>query len=467
MVAFRLDGSEQVEVMIRCGDLLRAGPIALDFCIEHGVKTGGCDAVREAVERRAFALEQEIAAEQLEYWDAWVEGEGRASEGITKEAALAAQRSALERYKRIAHARKLLLDATRSELQWIREEGVREHLRAKKVNAGLTVAAIEEVPDLVGMNIETNFTSYAEHVEVRSLLSLSLFLLFVGDTPLKTTFSASQKIQSLAKHLAIPGRGLDIEIPRVPYDQVDEELVSLHAAVGIPMVVTGWENFPKWTLKEILEVCGGDTKVTLKRAATKEIEVSSVAWAHLVNGDKISMKEYIDGIMRAEASDEQHEQEWTDLYLHDFSMPRDCPGLLNSFRVPWFLARDQLQRLRFEEASQDGRVDGDSGGIAGGTDDEDGDIAADRARRVLSFHEPVENASLDDEIVASPRPGTQASAAALDKMFGEYRDYWPSLFIGPPKTGSGLHADWADSAGWMGMVRGSKLWALGVEADSE
>jgi hypothetical protein len=39
-------------------------------------------------------------------------------------------------------------------------------------------------------------------------------------------------------------------------------------------------------------------------------------------------------------------------------------------------------------------------------------------------------------------------------------DYWPSLFIGGTSTASALHADWASTAAWMGLLAGRKHWAI-------
>jgi hypothetical protein len=42
-----------------------------------------------------------------------------------------------------------------------------------------------------------------------------------------------------------------------------------------------------------------------------------------------------------------------------------------------------------------------------------------------------------------------------------FRDYWPSLFIGPGGTTmSYLHADWCDTSAWMGLTSGRKHWRI-------
>ena len=56
---------------------------------------------------------------------------------------------------------------------------------------------------------------------------------------------------------------------------------------------------------------------------------------------------------------------------------------------------------------------------------------------------------------------------SLDKLqqTTEGSDHWPSLFIGNKGTASGLHADWAATAAWMGLLKGRKLWAIGNPID--
>ena len=51
-------------------------------------------------------------------------------------------------------------------------------------------------------------------------------------------------------------------------------------------------------------------------------------------------------------------------------------------------------------------------------------------------------------------------------FFYSYRDYWPSLFIGPgEKTMSYLHADWCDTSAWMGLIKGQKHWRIVPPSD--
>lgn len=46
----------------------------------------------------------------------------------------------------------------------------------------------------------------------------------------------------------------------------------------------------------------------------------------------------------------------------------------------------------------------------------------------------------------------QRLPSSLHAFYTNLRDYWPSLFIGAEGSGSGLHADWADTSAWMGLV---------------
>ena len=84
-----------------------------------------------------------------------------------------------------------------------------------------------------------------------------------------------------------------------------------------------------------------------------------------------------------------------DLYLHDAALKKACPKLLKDVVVPKYFAEDLMQRI----------------------------------------------------------PGN------LHWQWKNYRDYWPSIFIGGKDTSSALHADWANSAAWMGLISGKKKMA--------
>ena len=85
-----------------------------------------------------------------------------------------------------------------------------------------------------------------------------------------------------------------------------------------------------------------------------------------------------------------------DLYLHDASLKKACPELLKDVIVPKYFSEDLMQRL----------------------------------------------------------------PASLHWQYKNYRDYWPSLFISGKNTSSALHADWANSAAWMGLMSGKKRWRI-------
>ena len=85
-----------------------------------------------------------------------------------------------------------------------------------------------------------------------------------------------------------------------------------------------------------------------------------------------------------------------DLYLHDAALNKACPKLLKDVIVPKYFAEDLMQRI----------------------------------------------------------PGN------LHWQWKNYRDYWPSIFIGGKDTSSALHADWANSAAWMGLISGKKRWRI-------
>jgi len=84
--------------------------------------------------------------------------------------------------------------------------------------------------------------------------------------------------------------------------------------------------------------------------------------------------------------------------VFDYSIPTNCPEVLSSFSVPSYFARDYFQNL---------------------------------TRPVMASHEN------------DPHP---------------FSDSWPSLFIGPPMSGGGLHIDAFQTQFWMVVLEGKKLW---------
>ncbi|DBA05354.1 TPA: hypothetical protein N0F65_007516 [Lagenidium giganteum] len=179
-----------------------------------------------------------------------------------------------------------------------------------------------------------------------------------------------------------------------------------------PVIITGLQDqpgrpgLPDWNLDFLSQRCG-DADVVLKRKKIHSNTTSSVSasaamstamWAGIEQVAKVPLRDFL-----TDYTSENHNRTWYEphvflydnapsihLYLHDMSVRKFCPQLLDSFVIPRYFADDRLQLLE---------------------------------------HSPQ-------------------------------RDYWPSLFIGDASTASALHADWAATSAWMGLLQGRKHWVI-------
>lgn len=92
-------------------------------------------------------------------------------------------------------------------------------------------------------------------------------------------------------------------------------------------------------------------------------------------------------------------------YLHDQPLQEKCPALLDDIIVPPWFTQDLMQR--------------------------------------------------------TPNASWTNVQTHTNQYWRGYRNYWPSLFVGPGRTTmSYLHADWCDTHAWMGLMQGRKHWRI-------
>lgn len=183
---------------------------------------------------------------------------------------------------------------------------------------------------------------------------------------------------------------------RIDYKDITYDDYIALANLYVPIILTGAAEIdgrpgvPDWTFERIAQTCGHE-EVGLQ---FKSIEFES-EWAGI---DEVTEKPLAHFIR--DVQNQSLEKGWPDslkdLYLHDWSLPYNCPELLDDYVVPKYFSLDYLQRT------------------------------------------------------------TDSSS---------HSDFWPSLFIGNKGTASGLHADWAATSAWMGLIKGRKLWAIGTPMD--
>ena len=162
---------------------------------------------------------------------------------------------------------------------------------------------------------------------------------------------------------------------------------------------------PHWSHSRIRQACAGKN-FTLKVTEQNPDEASGF-WARLKGIGEYAIESFL-SLLEADVSASSmatfpvetngvSSENLRDAYLHDSPLSRSCPNLLDDILVPAFFASDFMQR--------------------------------------------------------TPKD--------LDYNWNGYRNYWPSMFVGPGgRSSSALHADWCDTAAWMGLYQGRKHWRI-------
>ena len=121
-------------------------------------------------------------------------------------------------------------------------------------------------------------------------------------------------------------------------------------------------------------------------------------WARLERVGTMTIEQFYNAIQQQPQSQSQPQSNMSNGYLHDQNLALHCPQLLEDVVVPSWFSNDLMQRT---------------------------------------------------------------SPNTTNSYWHSYRDYWPSLFIGPGATTmSYLHADWCDTSAWMGLMSGRKHWRI-------
>ena len=110
-----------------------------------------------------------------------------------------------------------------------------------------------------------------------------------------------------------------------------------YATTSTPVVIRGLPmTRTPWTLNHIKEKCGNQT------AMLKQREVNSTNWGGLVDAEELKLGDFID-TFRSNKTRQKY-------YLHDWSLPTDCPTVMgkppyNEFLMPRYFAGDYFQRV--------------------------------------------------------------------------------------------------------------------------
>eukprot|EP00928_Gymnodinium_smaydae_P036852 TRINITY_DN25698_c0_g2_i2.p1 TRINITY_DN25698_c0_g2~~TRINITY_DN25698_c0_g2_i2.p1 ORF type:complete len:429 (-),score=95.26 TRINITY_DN25698_c0_g2_i2:46-1332(-) len=118
-----------------------------------------------------------------------------------------------------------------------------------------------------------------------------------------------------------------------------EEFLERYAKPSRPVIITGLEvaGDEPWTLDYFKEKCNTTVSLRKKNPTAK-------SWGRLTHAGKMRLPEFIDNFAKNETL-----RSW---YLHDWSLPRSCPGAIGNapyrgFTVPKYFAGDYFQRAAF------------------------------------------------------------------------------------------------------------------------
>jgi hypothetical protein len=164
---------------------------------------------------------------------------------------------------------------------------------------------------------------------------------------------------------------------------------------------------PRWSHARLREACA-ERSFTLKITEDDPGKARSL-WARLKKVGEFAMDTFLD-VLETEEAEAEHtgpmsfpatrprgSLDLREAYLHDAPLNTSCPKLLDDLLVHPFFARDLMQR----------------------------------------------------------------TPPDIHYSWNAYRDFWPSVFVGyGGRTNSALHADWCDTAAWMGLYQGRKHWRI-------
>ena len=201
----------------------------------------------------------------------------------------------------------------------------------------------------------------------------------------------------------VDGSTLDTSTFRSKFEK--EGVPVIFRGLATELVGGGGENKGKGeNILSLLSLSSVRSALRGRRVQVRRHVEGSRAWARL---EPVPGSVAIEELIRVGASKAQGEEEsaktWVqpELYLHDLSLPLNCPALLDAvgFRIPKYFSDDRL-RLAREVAEE---------------------------------------------------------AGCCDVM---YTRSWPSLFVGAKGTRSDVHVDAARTSFWMALFQGRKEWTV-------
>lgn len=144
-----------------------------------------------------------------------------------------------------------------------------------------------------------------------------------------------------------------LQIPRVHVSNFSYADYLKHAESSTPVIIQGLSQVarspgvPLWSLRYLNDTCGDATAI-LKHPVSRSGSDHAM-WAGIKPVATTSLRRFLDDISLPEPRN--WPTGYSDLYLHDASIPTFCPALLESFAVPRYFTDDRMQALppRFKQ----------------------------------------------------------------------------------------------------------------------
>jgi hypothetical protein len=359
-------GIESLDVLIREGDSLLMGGLAERICLNYEVNNDECTKLRQFLLAQTADAEMQMAEDLL------------ATRPLTETDVQRGRNALVRVVELLERERAVLAQELREQSEAFSVLLLGQRLKLAAAQRRLTQAWPD--PDTVRSQAQALNSSHFGHDW--DVWDDFLEIETGDDRPSSSNSSSSS---------SSPTRAVCFPIERRSVENLSYAEYLDFASRSEPFVLTDWlettsgGKMAPWTLDRIVTLCGRNSPAPLKRSAP-----GGEGWAGLRSVGVSTLGDFAAAMELGKNTSD------LDYYLHDFSLVKRCPELLEDFVVPLHFSRDWLQRLPSD------------------------------------FHQEYRG----------------------------LRDYWPSLFIGAHPTKSALHKDYLDTAAWMGMFSGHKRWAI-------
>jgi hypothetical protein len=426
------------------------------FCTSYAVSGNACDKLLRTARTRLWDAATETALSA--FADATPQGEStQNSLWLLKMVASSARRAVeilTESLEIRAEAHRVLHLNRLQEVGQLRRKLARLQRSLRGLNGTLLS---HRSADTDNINVDNS-----KKVEKKSIVSDAL-----------RTAIHSPCMPSAAKVLAVhsSGRGRRIPIPRISFREINRDCYLRLASASIPFILTGMDlgfsdrhgksdsGINRDELAQRLKKKNAAPGLSEKRSVHAAASKPTPAWALIASricGEKIVKLHHVEP-----AGDHS-----TDT----FSSVPSTIGISKGSMPMWAGLSKQTEKMKLVDFLalhfdvRDVQHSSDTGALFDRPDSAHNDP---RGKVTLMLHDfslgihcpKLANFTLVPKLFADDIMQRIPVHSTLPS-WRYFRDYWPSLFLGSQGSGSAIHADWAGTSAWMGMLAGSKRWRI-------